>query len=111
VHTNSECAIKGIVSRDGVATEAIYVYCSLGLNIAPRISFTLVNLRIKNIRGFKQAVSRCERQGLDFTLLLNSTFKFLTLCWQIPMCHPRIVTMKMVILLIATGLNSPHGSH
>jgi hypothetical protein len=38
---------------------------------------------------------------LDFTLLPNSALKFLTLCWQIAVCTPRIATVKMVILLIA----------
>jgi hypothetical protein len=39
---------------------------SLGLNIAPRIRFTLVKSRFKNIRRFKHAVSRCKMVGAGF---------------------------------------------
>jgi hypothetical protein len=38
----------------------------LGLNIAPRIRFTLVKSRVKNIQRFKQAVSRCKMAGAGF---------------------------------------------
>jgi hypothetical protein len=40
-------------------------------------------------------------RGLDFSLLPNSRPKFLTLCWQIAVCTPRIATVKIVIALIA----------
>jgi hypothetical protein len=39
---------------------------SLGLNNTPRISFKFVKLRIKNIRRFKQGVSRCKMAGAGF---------------------------------------------
>jgi hypothetical protein len=39
---------------------------SLGLNIAPRICFTLVKPRVKNIWRFKQAVSWCKMAGAGF---------------------------------------------
>jgi hypothetical protein len=38
----------------------------LGLKIAPRIRFTLVKSRVKNIWRFKQAVSRCKMSGAGF---------------------------------------------
>jgi hypothetical protein len=38
----------------------------LGLKIAPRICFTLVKSRVKNILRFKQAVSRCKMAGAGF---------------------------------------------
>jgi hypothetical protein len=66
---------------------------SLRLNIAQRISFTLVKSHVKNIRGFKW-------RGLDL-LLLNFALIFITLGLQIAVCTPKIAIMKMVILLIA----------
>jgi hypothetical protein len=39
--------------------------------------------------------------GLDFTLLLNSALKFLTLCWLIAVSTPQIATTKMAVLLIS----------
>jgi hypothetical protein len=39
---------------------------SLGLNNTPRISFNLVKLSVKNIRHFKQAVSRRKMAGAGF---------------------------------------------
>jgi hypothetical protein len=93
---------KGIVSRDGVSTEAIDVYSTSGLNIAPPISFILVNLSVKNIRRFKQTVSQCKMVGAGF----HSIAKFRTQIFnpvleQTEVCTPRIGTMKMAILLIA----------
>jgi hypothetical protein len=39
---------------------------SLSLTIAPRIRFTLVKSRVKNIRRFNQAVSQCKMAGAGF---------------------------------------------
>jgi hypothetical protein len=39
---------------------------SLGLNNTPHISFNLVKSSVKNIRHFKQAVSRCKMAGAGF---------------------------------------------
>jgi hypothetical protein len=39
---------------------------SLGLNNAPRISFTLIKSRVKNMPRFKQPVSRCKMAGTRF---------------------------------------------
>jgi hypothetical protein len=52
-----------------VSTEAI-VYSS-GLSNAPRVSFTLATLHIKNIQRLKRGDSQCKMAGLDFTSLLN----------------------------------------
>jgi hypothetical protein len=57
---------KGIVSRDGVSTENIDAFSSLGLNIVSCISFTLVKSLVKTIRRFKHAVSRCKMAGTGF---------------------------------------------
>jgi hypothetical protein len=38
---------------------------------------------------------------LDFTLLLNSALKFVTLCWHIAVFSRRIATEKIAILRIA----------
>jgi hypothetical protein len=38
---------------------------------------------------------------LDFTPLLNSALKWVTLCLQTTACTPQIATMKMALLLIA----------
>jgi hypothetical protein len=40
-------------------------------------------------------------RGLDFTLLLNSALKFVTLYWQIAVFSRRIATEKISILQIA----------
>jgi hypothetical protein len=40
-------------------------------------------------------------RGLDFTPLLNSALKSLTLGWQTAVCIPRIAAMKMAVLWIA----------
>jgi hypothetical protein len=42
-----------------------FVY-SLGLNNAPRISFTLVKSSVKNIRHFEHGASRCKMAGAGF---------------------------------------------
>jgi hypothetical protein len=47
---------------------------SLGLNIDPSISFTLVKSSVKNIRCFKQAVSQFKMAGAGF----DSTAKLRT---------------------------------
>jgi hypothetical protein len=39
---------------------------SLGLTIAPRIHFSIVKSRVKNIRRFKHAVSQCKMAGAGF---------------------------------------------
>jgi hypothetical protein len=62
---------------------------SLGLNNAPRISFTLIKLRVKNMQRFKQPVSRCKIVGIGFHSIAKLA------------CTPRIATMNMAILLIA----------
>jgi hypothetical protein len=44
---------------------------SLGLNIAPRIRFTLAKSRVKKIRRFKQAFSRYKMAGAGFHSIAN----------------------------------------
>jgi hypothetical protein len=71
---------------------------SLGLNIAPRICFTLVKSLVKNIRRFKQEVSRFK---MDFTVLLNSALKFVTLSKLIAVRTPQITNSKIDVLRTA----------
>jgi hypothetical protein len=46
---SNELRIKGIVSRDGLSTETIGVYSSLGLNNPPHICLTPRKSRVKNL--------------------------------------------------------------
>jgi hypothetical protein len=39
---------------------------SLGLNNAPRISFTVIKSHVKNMRSFKQSVSCCKMAWTGF---------------------------------------------
>jgi hypothetical protein len=73
---------------------------SLGLDIAPRISFTLKSRASKIYDFLNRHSLNVKWRGLDF-ILLNFVLKFLTLCWQITVCTLRIATMKIVVLLIA----------
>jgi hypothetical protein len=70
---------------------------SLDLNNAPRISFKLVKSLFKNIWQYKQGASWCKMARLDFTLLLNSTLKFVTLYWQIAVFSRQIATEKISV--------------
>jgi hypothetical protein len=74
---------------------------SLGLNIAPRIRFTLVKSGSKIYDALNRRSLDVKWLGLDSTPLLNSALKCLTLCWQTAACTPRIATMKMALLRIA----------
>jgi hypothetical protein len=63
---------------------------SLGLNKTPLISFKLVKSRIKNIRPFKQGVSRCKMAGDGFQCIAK--LRALT---------PRIATIRITAWISA----------
>jgi hypothetical protein len=48
--------------------------------------------------------------GLDFTILLNSALKFVTLYWQITVFSRRIATEKIAVLRIAIGRGPNFGA-
>jgi hypothetical protein len=62
----------------------------LGLNNTLHLSFKLAKSRIKNIRRFKQGALDVKWRGLDFTVLLKSTLKFVTLSKLIVVCTPQV---------------------
>jgi hypothetical protein len=94
--------IKGIVSRDVVPTNTIEsLTYSLGLEIAPRISFTLEKSRVKIYDVSNRRFLDEKWRGLDSTLLLNSALKFVTLDWQIAVFSRRIATEKIAVPWIA----------
>jgi hypothetical protein len=90
---------KGIVSRVCQLRPLVY---SFGPNNMPRISFKLVQSRIKKIYdASNRGPLDVKWRELDFTFLLKSVIKFVTLSKLIAVCTSRIANAKIGVLRTA----------